>query len=365
MTGLVKPKTYNIADSNLALFGSKLEHDVKKAAANKEPAWDNAGKEVGLLIWRIEKFHVKPWPKEQYGSFYSGDSYIILNTYKEPGKNEMKYTVFFWLGDHTTQDEAGTAAYKTVELDDKLPSHAVQHREVMGSESAEFVKLFPKGVKTMEGGIETGFHHVTPVEYKPRLLQIRPVGHHVAASQVDFHAKSFNADDCYIVDMGLKVYQWAGPKANHMERSKSMEMAHHIKDDRHGKAEIVVCTHDDDKAMPWDKLGGKPNPLPAAPADPPLVPKKLLKVGRKAPFAAEVVKTGNLTRNLLDGHDAFIVDDNATVYVWVGRQTPMDEKKKALQIGADYLKSANKPPTTTLVRVVQDAENELFLSLFD
>lgn len=26
---------------------------------------------------------VKSWPKNQYGQFFNGDSYIILNTYKE------------------------------------------------------------------------------------------------------------------------------------------------------------------------------------------------------------------------------------------------------------------------------------------
>jgi hypothetical protein len=26
---------------------------------------------------------VKAWPADQYGKFYNGDSYIILNTYKE------------------------------------------------------------------------------------------------------------------------------------------------------------------------------------------------------------------------------------------------------------------------------------------
>ena len=41
------------------------------------------------------------------------------------------------------QDEYGTAAYKTVELDTLLDDKAVQHREVMDHESAEFLKLFP------------------------------------------------------------------------------------------------------------------------------------------------------------------------------------------------------------------------------
>lgn len=46
--------------------------------------------------------------------------YGYLQTYKEdPGSNELFYNLHFWLGEETTQDEAGTAAYKTVELDDR------------------------------------------------------------------------------------------------------------------------------------------------------------------------------------------------------------------------------------------------------
>jgi len=116
---MLKPKLYKIEDSNIANLGSDLDHKVKQAAANQEPAWNNAGKDVGILIWRIEKFKVVSWPKNKFGSFYSGDSYIILNTYKKKGSDALAWELHFWLGKHTTQDEAGTAAYKTVELDDK------------------------------------------------------------------------------------------------------------------------------------------------------------------------------------------------------------------------------------------------------
>jgi hypothetical protein len=44
---------------------------------------------------------VKKWPKEDYGSFYQGDSYIVLRTYME--KNKFLYDIFFWLGTDTTQ----------------------------------------------------------------------------------------------------------------------------------------------------------------------------------------------------------------------------------------------------------------------
>ena len=55
---------------------------VKKDSALTEAAWNGAGQEVGLQIWRINKFKVEHWDKAQYGDFYNGDSYIVLNTYK-------------------------------------------------------------------------------------------------------------------------------------------------------------------------------------------------------------------------------------------------------------------------------------------
>ena len=35
------------------------------------------------MRWYDRHVQVKDWPREEYGKFYNGDSYIILNTYKE------------------------------------------------------------------------------------------------------------------------------------------------------------------------------------------------------------------------------------------------------------------------------------------
>lgn len=35
-------------------------------------------------------FKVTHWPKEDYGKFYNGDSYIILNTYKDKESDEVQ-----------------------------------------------------------------------------------------------------------------------------------------------------------------------------------------------------------------------------------------------------------------------------------
>ena len=74
-----------LLDNGLSFTGTartscrQLEKTVREHAGDREPAWDEAGKKVGLEIWRIEQFRVVDWPKDKYGVFYDGDSYIVLH----------------------------------------------------------------------------------------------------------------------------------------------------------------------------------------------------------------------------------------------------------------------------------------------
>lgn len=104
--------------------------------AAEKADFEGAGQQVGIECWRIE--NLKPVPWTDLGQFYSGDSYIVLNTI-EVGR---KLDLFFWLGTSTTADEKGAAAYKTVELDQKLGDTPVQYREVQGHESGKFLSLW-------------------------------------------------------------------------------------------------------------------------------------------------------------------------------------------------------------------------------
>ena len=235
-----KAKVYNVADSNLALFGSDIERNVKKAAAEHENQWRGVAGVVGLKIWRIEKFQVVPWPVEKYSQFHKGDSYIVLNTYKV--NNAIKYDVHFWLGSETSLDEAGTAAYKTVELDTLLDDVPVQHREVEGYESALFLSYFPNGIRLLAGGVDSGFNHVTPETYSPRLLHVRGTFKSVTSTQVPLSFRSLNSSDVFILDLGMKIIQWNGSKSNGAERNKAAQIARAIDDERKGLPTVEVIS---------------------------------------------------------------------------------------------------------------------------
>lgn len=106
---MMKPERISWKDSNLALIGSDLDHKIKQAAAGGETAWEGVGEGPGLKVWRIEQFKVVPWPEEQYGTFYTGDSYIVMKTYQKEGQDALYYDVHIWIGSDSSQDEYGTA----------------------------------------------------------------------------------------------------------------------------------------------------------------------------------------------------------------------------------------------------------------
>eukprot|EP01084_Bolivina_argentea_P218447 370713_1 len=98
--------------SNMAGVGGEEDKAQRKAVAATEPAWEGIGLEVGLWIFRIEAFKVVPWPKEKYGQFHEGDSYILLKTTHDTDENgkptdKIIKDIHFWLGKKTSTDEKG------------------------------------------------------------------------------------------------------------------------------------------------------------------------------------------------------------------------------------------------------------------
>ncbi len=151
--------------------GSGKGRDSQMGSQMISSDFEGAGQHHGIEIWRIEKLHAVAWPRELFGTFYSGDSYIILHTISKA----KKYDLYFWLGKESSADEKGACALKAVELDTTLGDVPVQFRECEGYESGQFLGVFKSygGIKYLDGGVDSAFHHVEPDSYVPKLLHVK------------------------------------------------------------------------------------------------------------------------------------------------------------------------------------------------
>ncbi|CAH8575856.1 unnamed protein product [Heterobilharzia americana] len=242
---LIPMKQYDWKNTNLTLFGSDIEKSVKKEAAETEKAWQpikfvNAST---LMVWRINNFSLEVVKQEDIGTFYTGDSYIVLNIEKV-GK-QYNYDIHFWIGKKSTQDEYGTAAYKTVELDTFLDDKAIQHREVDGLESEQFKKYF-KNFRTLEGGYESGFNRVKTNEFIPRLLHFHDIDRsHIELREVPYSKRSLDSNDVFILDFGSSAYQWNGSKSSKDERFRAGQYLQQLESDRNGRCKTEVIEEDE------------------------------------------------------------------------------------------------------------------------
>jgi gelsolin len=371
MSGLVKAKEYKVEDSNIAGLGSDADKKARQSAAATEDAWKNAGKSVGLQIWRIEKFKVVAWPKDQYGSFYDGDAYIVLKTWKKPDMEKLFWDIFFWLGKNSSQDEQGTAAYKTVELDDLLGTEPVQHREVQGEESGDFLALFNNKINLLCGGIESGFKHVEPAKYNPRLLWVKGK-RQIRVTQVEMSTNSLNSGDVFVLDCGLQIYQFNGKSAGPMEKQKGAQITRALKDERKSQPTVNVIEEDDkghDADAFWGKLGGR-KPIKTAEeggADDE-AHKENAKIRRlfqlsdaTGKMTFKLISEGNaIKRSHLISDDVMIFDSGSEVFAWVGKGSNKEERRKALGFAQDYLKNYNRPNSLPICRVLEGGENQAF-----
>ncbi|XP_045164893.2 gelsolin-like protein 2 [Mercenaria mercenaria] len=342
---LQKQKQYDWKDSNLALFGSDTETEVKKESAEQEPAWKNAGQTCGLQIWRIVNWKVTTWPKEDYGKFFDGDSYIILNTYKEEGSDRFLYDVHFWIGKYSTADEYGTAAYKTVELDTYLDDVPVQHREVQGHESALFRSYF-EAITLLKGGAESGFRHMKPQEYKPRLLHFHGDRQGVVVKEVPRCRSLLDNTDVYILDLGLKLIQWNGLGSNKEERMRALHYLKELQGERGGKCRTETLD-EEPRARSNEFYKGLTEDKAEVDVTEEAAVDKTKELYRLSDASGEMKmtkeKSGKIEKEDFDSKDVFIFDTKDSVFVWIGTETSKMERKNALTYAHNYLMKTDHP----------------------
>ncbi|XP_022742884.1 villin-2-like isoform X2 [Durio zibethinus] len=298
-----------------------------------------------------------------------GDSYIVLQTTPSKGGSYL-YDIHFWIGKDTSQDEAGTAAIKTVELDAVLGGRAVQHRELQGHESDKFLSYFKPCIIPLEGGIASGFKKPEEEEFETRLYVCR--GKRVVKlKQVSFARSSLNHDDVFILDTQNKIYQFNGANSNIQERAKALEVIQFLKEKYHeGTCNVAIVDDgkldtESDSGEFWVLFGGfAPIGKKIATEDdviPETTPAKLYSITDGEVKLVE----GELSKGVLENNKCYLLDCGAEVFVWVGRVTQVEERKAASQVSEDFIAGQNRPKTTRMTRVIQGYETNSFKSNFD
>ncbi|XP_072771459.1 gelsolin a isoform X1 [Nerophis lumbriciformis] len=339
----------------------------------QHPEFERAGKKAGLQVWRVENFNLVPVPENLYGGFYTGDAYIILNTIKQRSGN-LQYDLHFWLGDFCSQDESGSAAIFTVQMDDFLGGKPIQYREVQGHESKTFLGYFKSGIKYMKGGVASGFKHVVTNEVVvQRVLQVK--GRRVVrATEVAVSWDSFNQGDCFILDLGDEIYQWCGSQSNRFEKLKATQVAKGIRDnERSGRARVYVCDEGREREKMIEILGEKPD-LPVGASDDIKADAsnrkraKLYKVSNASGSMtiALVAEENPFAQSALDSGDCFILDhgSDGKIYLWKGKDANMDERKAAIRAADEFIKKMGYPKHTQVQILPDTGETPLFKQFF-
>ncbi|KAL7989808.1 hypothetical protein Chor_012474 [Crotalus horridus] len=332
-------------------------------------------------------------PPKTHGSFYEGDCYVLLSTHKSG--SVLSYDVHYWIGRCSSQDEQGSAAIYTIQLDDYLGGVPVQHREVQDYESQLFKGYFKKGVincyalclaivsfpfnldSYKKGGQASGFSHTeTNVYHVKRLLHVKGK-RNIMAREVEISWDSFNLGDVFLLDLGKIIVQWNGPESNKQERLKAMLLAQDIRDrERGGRAEIGVIEGDDEEASSdlmkvlESELGERTHEIEPAVSD------EMTNQQSNLVFFSSVTDAGRqieiteegkrpLRQELLNHNDCYILDHSGIkIYVWKGKGATKLEKQTAMSKALEFIRKKSYPPSTNVETVHDGAESAMFKQLF-
>ena len=187
----------------------------------------------------MENNNLVLWPKEEYGNFFTGDSYIILHTKRDISSNLFEYTIHAWTGEDTSKDEAAIASYKVIELDDYLGREAQIFSEKENEESETFLSYF-KTFTIMKGGIDSKFKDSDVKGYHPKLFHVHGKGNTVHSHEYPISEKYMNSQDVFVLDAGLRIYDWRGKTSTGFEKLQATILVQKLWEKRNQKPQLFT-----------------------------------------------------------------------------------------------------------------------------
>jgi len=228
------------------------------------------------------------------------------------------------------------------------------------------LSYFPK-FHCLRGGVATGFHHVTePPEPNPRLFAIKSHpdhSNHSLVYELPVEATSLRSAVVFVLDKGNDIWQFNRKGSPGKQRFQAAEFVRTLADARKGQGDVQVYDEGGHGAGVF--LSGFGVEL--------LEPIEEREKEAKSVTLWKIVDGGfskvsdNPRRSDLESMGIFIVDcldrsGTPILYVWIGSQTPGEERKRAIQVGQEYLNQHRENQRRTcVVRVNEGGEGAAFL----
>lgn len=129
----------------------------------------------------------------------------------------------------------------------RSPGKAKQYRLIEGNESEKFLACFKGAPIIMQGGIASGFRHVTKEKKADlRLLHIKKTRRKIRVMECAVDAGLVKGADVFVLDAGDHFFQWNGPGCSAFEKRRANEvvrqLTRHAAAVPHPTASCLLCT---------------------------------------------------------------------------------------------------------------------------
>jgi hypothetical protein len=181
--------------------------------------------------------------------FSSGDVYLA----------DAEKTIFIWIGNKCSVDEKTSGAAQARTLDQQRGGAAKIITVDQGFETKEFLGLIaPMGAmkiveknyaKTLLIDVTTGdfaqFNEWKNILYRVSAEEYEDINA-MKMIQVPFSKDSLESEDCFVADLGNKVYIWQGQACTTTEKVRAGQWARSIDADRAGLQQETIYEEGDD-----------------------------------------------------------------------------------------------------------------------
>jgi hypothetical protein len=321
----------------------KLEPASDPMFGNEDPQSNR------IQIWRVEDFEKVPYPADLYGQFFSGDSFVILTSYKKSNKDA--YLVYFWQGRDSSINEKGASALLTIDISTEV-DNAPQIRITQQHETKHFLAMFSGRIIIHNGKYSDYNNRLS--NNSPRMFDIRlcdesrDLNRNPKLRAIETYGigkEQLNSNHVFAVISGDKknVYIWKGKFSHPSEYTAATEflVGSLFKTLAKPTVKTIEQGEEDDEFFKLlnisavDRVGFKKQIKSMLEAQDHRLFRRLF-MFNSSTGAVEVERIFNFCQDDLDNNNVMMLDVDTEIYLWIGTNSMYNAQKIAMETALAY-----------------------------